>query len=480
MANELLKHALHYASLGLSVIPVHTVVGGKCSCGSLKCSAPGKHPMIKWRANTKESLGEDQIREWWKKHPDSNIGIVTGEISGIAVLDIDGLEGLKSLEEAGMPMHELPKSPTVRTGGGGIHIIFRYPERDKVKTQAGLLPKVDVRAEGGMIVAPPSLHSSGRKYEWSEGLTLDHLDPADFDFTLLSGSAVADKPKKPTTGDRWYEVYLKGVGEGERNNAAAKLAGRYFAMGMTTREVSLLLTAWNRVNDPPIQSRELARIISSIHDREFDEDNAERSEYLETISRLLRITLSSVKRITGDEPQFVLEFDEGTCTMTTGQLLSPKSFQQAVAEATKVVVRKLSTKTNPTHERMVQMIMNCAEDVDAGVEATGVGELTVLLKDFLSNQRTTPELSPGEPAPAHGSFRSGGLVWVSLMDLVQRSGARWGMKTSIRQMAQRLRALGVEREVFMVEGEADESRVMWGIDMEAIGLSERCSDVEED
>ena len=466
---NMMKYALHYASMGMSVIPVHTVTGGECSCGSPKCSAPGKHPRIKWLGRASKCMTEKEIKDWWKRYPDSNVGIVTGAISGIAVIDVDGEEGLRSLEEAGLSLEEMPITPTAKTGGGGLHILYRHPERQEVKTGAGVLPKVDVRSEGGFIVAPPSVHASGGRYSWVPGRSLDDLDPADFDFSLLLDTTER-KQETPKTGDKWYETYLQGVGEGDRNNAATKLAGRYFSMGMSESEVRMLLQAWNLNNKPPIADKELKVILKSIQDREYKVNDQETEELLESISNVLRVSLSSVKRITGDDPQFVLEFDEGTCNMSTSQLLSPRGFQQAVAEATKVVVRRLSAKTRPSHEGLAQMIMDCAEDVDAGMEATGVGELMVLLKDFLSSQQVLPNIESGEDIPAHGCFRMKGLIWVNLMDLVQRSGARWGMKMSIRQMAQRLRALDVTRSAFTVEGGG--SRIMWGINAKNMGVLE--------
>ena len=284
----------------------------------------------------------------------------------------------------------------------------------------------------------------------------------------MEDSEDSERSPKPKTGERWYETYLKGVGEGERNEAASKLAGRYFSMGMTLREVDLLLGAWNRSNNPPMPKSELVNVIESIQERENQSEICEVDNLMESISSILRVNLSSVKRVTGDEPQFVLEFDAGACTLTTGQLLSPKSFQQSIAEATKIVVRKLSTKTSPTHEGLVQMIMNCAEDVDAGMEATGVGELIILLKDYLGSQQIIPILNKEEGAPRHGVFQDDSLIWVSLTDLVQRSGARWGMRTSIKQMAQRLRANGIRRETFRMEDGG--FRIMWGVDPLKIGI----------
>jgi len=160
----MLEIALKYAEMGFSVIPVHTVEDGVCSCGSPHCNAPGKHPRYKWKSYTEVAASKEQIESWWGREPDSNIGIVTGSVSGIAVVDIDGEEGLSSLSEAGLPIDELPPTLTAKTGGGGLHLIYRNPESRKIKTRAGILPNVDIRAEGGFIVAPPSKHESGNIY----------------------------------------------------------------------------------------------------------------------------------------------------------------------------------------------------------------------------------------------------------------------------------------------------------------------------
>lgn len=455
--------ALEYFDLGLSVIPVFGILeDGSCSCGNPECRAKGKHPRYKWKAFTKKRASREQIIAWWDRFPESNIGIVTGSISGIAVIDVDGENGLSSLEEAGLPVSELPVTPSAITGGGGLHFIYRNPIQG-VQTKAGVLPNVDIRGEGGYIIAPPSVHSSGSSYEWVEGRGLEDVPISDFDFSFLAENApMEDRKKSHKRGDKWYEEFLLGVGEGERNDAVSRLAGRYFSLGMTEAEIVLLLEAWNLRNDPPISSAELKRTVESIKDLENSKDDEE--DLLETISSILRVKLSSVKRITGDEPQIVLEFDEGTCILTTGQLLSPKFFQQAVAEATKVIIRKLSTKTNPTHDRLAQMIMLASEDVDAGLEATGSGELMILIGDFISNQRIL-ELE-GDIAPEHGNFEHEGIIWFSLGDLMQRSGARWGVRTPMKQLAQQLRAIDAERRVFNIEGGGQ--RIMWGIDKEKL------------
>ena len=466
----MLTAALHYAELGLSVIPIHGIEDGKCTCGSESCNKPGKHPRSKWKGSSTIALTPAEVRHWWTRFPNSNIGIVTGEISGIAVIDVDGEEGIRSLEKVGLTISDMPETPTARTGGGGYHLLYRMPEGSNVKTMAGILPKVDIRANGGMIVAPPSLHVSGKHYEWIEGKSIEDLDPADFDFSKLTGEKKAEKPKEISETRNWYEQGLKGSPPGDsRNVLATKLAGRYLSLGLTDKEVGFFIRSWNKVNNPPMEESELSTILKSIIGRDRKRVDQSADDDRESVSRILKMELKSVKRITGDDPQFVLLFEGGACTMTITQLLSAKLFQESVASATKVVVKKHSDKTVPTHDRLVQMIMNCADDVDAGAEATNVGEMSALLKDFTKTSQFVPDTDKGDEVPVNGSFRSDHLLWIHLADLVRHASHRWSMKVSLRNMAQKLRALGVDRRVFsLVDGS---ERNMWGIDTEALGGS---------
>jgi hypothetical protein len=183
---------------------------------------------------------------------------------------------------------------------------------------------------------------------------------------------------------------------------------------------------------------------------------------LEWISGILGVNVMTIRRITGDEPKIIMEFDEGACTMTTVQLLSAGTFQAAIADATKVVVMKRSVKTNPTHEKLVQAILRESVDEDAGAEATWVGEMKSLLKDYVANQRLIIEVKESEDVPMSGPFRLDGRVWVSILDVIQRSSTRWGVKPqNTTQMAQRMRSLGIEPRAFKaVDGS---TRSAWGI-----------------
>jgi len=174
-----LRFARLYAQRGWPVFPVHIPVRGTCSCGKPGCHNIGKHP---WTAHgfTDATTDMEQIRLWWEfDHPVSNIGIRTGQESKLVVLDIDprhgGDESLRQLEAKYGP---LAKTATVLSGGGGRHLYFQHPGF-RVPTISGKLgPGLDIRGDSGSIVAPPSLHASGRRYQWGPGKNPDQVQLA--------------------------------------------------------------------------------------------------------------------------------------------------------------------------------------------------------------------------------------------------------------------------------------------------------------
>jgi hypothetical protein len=161
--NQNLQAALKYASQRLRVFPVHSVDDRICTCGKESCHSPGKHPRVKdWAAAATTDV--KTIREWWDSWPNANIGIATGRDSGVFVVDVDGEEGRKSLERLKQEHGWDAKTLTARTGKG-FHLYFANPG-ERVKNRVRLLPGIDVRGEGGYVVAPPSVHASGVTYAW--------------------------------------------------------------------------------------------------------------------------------------------------------------------------------------------------------------------------------------------------------------------------------------------------------------------------
>ncbi|SFF27658.1 Bifunctional DNA primase/polymerase, N-terminal [Sulfitobacter brevis] len=169
---DTLEYALRYASQGWAVFPVHGIVEGCCTCGQRDCTSPGKHPVLPggFKIASKEPK---KIRQWWSVEPRHNIAIATGTVSGLLVVDVDlgpkkeGEASLRGLEDEVGP---LPRNVVVLTGGGGFHIYLQMPNQP-IRSSAGKIGvNLDVRADGGYVVAPPSTHISGFNYEWSVSL----------------------------------------------------------------------------------------------------------------------------------------------------------------------------------------------------------------------------------------------------------------------------------------------------------------------
>jgi hypothetical protein len=168
------EEALSLASQGFRVIPINYIENGRCTCkrGEACGSDAGKHPWIaEWQKEATTDRG--MINKWWGKKPLSNIGIACGGDMRLVVLDVDGEKGRASLAALEAQQDALPHTLRARSGRveGGEHIYLRVPDGLAMpKNSAGkIAPGLDLRAEGGQVVAPPSIHRSGRQYEWIAG-----------------------------------------------------------------------------------------------------------------------------------------------------------------------------------------------------------------------------------------------------------------------------------------------------------------------
>ncbi len=161
--------ALGYAHRGWRVFPLHGIVNGVCTCGWRDCGSAGKHPLVR-RGLYEATTDMRVIKEWWRRWRSANVGLATGTDSGIAVIDVDlpaALASLGKLIDLG-----IARTLTGLTGGGGLHLIYRSNDEDLGNSAGRLpgvddeLPGIDLRGNGGYIVAPPSVHRSGGHYEW--------------------------------------------------------------------------------------------------------------------------------------------------------------------------------------------------------------------------------------------------------------------------------------------------------------------------
>jgi hypothetical protein len=140
--------------------------GGRCSCGEEGCPSPGKHPMHpRWESYASNDPGV--IAGWWAQVPAANADIACG-VSGLVAIDIDGGAGIDSIKKLQAERGKLPLTLRFRTGSLGLHLVYRDVDSG-VPCRGHLWPGVDIRGQGGQIVAPPSLHASGRRYEQLPG-----------------------------------------------------------------------------------------------------------------------------------------------------------------------------------------------------------------------------------------------------------------------------------------------------------------------
>ena len=179
-----------YVSRGWPVFPIWGVdVSGTCRCRKgAKCPSPGKHPRTPQGVHS-ATTDPAKLERW--KWSTANVGIATGSTSRLVVVDVDGPEGWKSyatLKEELGPLTESGKPATVTTSCGGAHAYVAYPEGLTIPSRAGIAPNVDIRADGGYVVAPPSRHASGHIYAFGPWIwPLPKLSPNWADFLVCGG-----------------------------------------------------------------------------------------------------------------------------------------------------------------------------------------------------------------------------------------------------------------------------------------------------
>jgi hypothetical protein len=252
--------ALEYAENGWPVFPCHSIHAGGCSCHRTHCSSPGKHPRI-GGGLTAASTDHDTIRRWWRQWPTANVAIRTGAASGLVILDIDPDHGGTATFRLLVRQHgELLGGPTVRTGSGGAHLFFAHPGHRVRNSTGDLGPGVDIRGDGGYIIAPPSRHISGQTYIWeTSGLELPAMPEWLLERTR-EPSRSAPSGREPIRIDQAIEAWaraaledeaarVRSAPEGTRNNTlnrAAFCIGQIVGAGLldtATAETTLIDTA---------------------------------------------------------------------------------------------------------------------------------------------------------------------------------------------------------------------------------------------
>lgn len=247
----MLETALEYEQRGWSVIQLKT---------------RDKAPRFDWQEFQSRRATPDEIKQWWKEYPLGNIGIVCGQVSGIVVIDIDDIAKADK-----RILTDMPTGYHVKTGGGNRHAYFKLPPDLHIPSRRVL--GVELKGEGSQVVAPPSIHPSGELYVLNQAGELGELPKWFIDVLQGGNEIVASSGEK---SQDWVVTYWEGLSEGERNIAAAKLAGYYIGSGLKKDEVVTIMQAWNRFNKPPLQEQEILTVVNSIsakHERDNPVDD---------------------------------------------------------------------------------------------------------------------------------------------------------------------------------------------------------------
>jgi hypothetical protein len=211
------------------------------------------------------------IRAWWQENPAYNIGIATGTVSGIFAVDIDNGDADGEAEWARLIDQHGALMATVEViTARGRHLYFRHPGtpiRCSVGKVAGIAPGIDIRGDGGYVLAPPSVHPSGKRYCWSVDSTAAIAEAPTWLIELITNSANGNGGAAPASE---WRTLAAGVCEGQRDCTIARLAGLLLRRYVDPVVSLELLQAWNAIRcSPPLPPEDVERIVNSIAGREL-------------------------------------------------------------------------------------------------------------------------------------------------------------------------------------------------------------------
>lgn len=368
-----------------------------------------------------------------------NVAIVTGQVSGYIVLDEDDPQ----LFRPWLTEHDyhLPPTATVKTSSykddqGNVHQKFHHYFKHpggKIKNMIRQIPGADIKADGGYVVAPPSIHPNGEKYEWCFGLTLDDYSGTPAPSWLLNflnydvdPNVEFSREDQLPPDDDWVTEALKGVPQGERNSTAAKLAGYYISRGDPEGRVIQMLRLWNLNNQPPLDEKELATIVASISRKEarkrirtetsqgkpepgvaadlsWDE---QRQAALQGLGERLGLPITDIRITKSDESVFEFFLGEAdSVVITAAQLCEQRLFKSRFVSAGLLVPKKVrEPKEGGAWDEVVRQMIRLAILQDVGQESSAIGELRELLNSFVENFRGLSYFPPNKTIPPHLAF----------------------------------------------------------------------------
>ena len=246
-----------------------------------------------WREYQKRKPTEEEVTQWFTNdYPGANIGIITGKLSNLVVVDLDTQEIADDFREKGW----FDKAGVVKSGRG-YHLYFQYPDFE-VTNAVNKELKVDIRGEGGYITAPPSVHGSGIEYKWVNRSILTQ-DPGESPEKILKFI----KKLTPSAGNEnpLESSIAHGCDDGNRHDTGIRVAGHFFGKGLNEAEVKTLMLEWNKKNNPPLPDQDIFQMVTNIATHEKEKTLADHKKEKSPAIDIESLLWSSERIATGSE-----------------------------------------------------------------------------------------------------------------------------------------------------------------------------------
>ncbi len=272
----MIESALAYATWGWPVFPLK----------------PGAKVPVTEHGFLDATTDPEQIRRWWEANPSYNVGLACGEKAGITVIDVDGKEGIASSKSIMTPDTRVIKTPR------GYHLYFVY--NPEFHTGADFLPGIDVRTDGGYVVAPPSI-VDGKTYTVLRDRSIVPITVTPEAFTRRHRNGNTPAGEQPS----WVSDLLASgaveSGSPPRNAAATSLAGYFHRQGVPSDIIEAILTPFAEKCSPPLPLRELNKIIQSVSKYPTDSDTERDTNVTDSVTEILEnlsVTQSVTENVT--------------------------------------------------------------------------------------------------------------------------------------------------------------------------------------
>lgn len=426
------KIALSYQQMGWSIFPIDWK------------ESRAKKPLVKWEPYQSKRATEKEIELWFKRWPKANIGLVTGELSGILVVDIESATGREAYKAEFGEIHNTIAQKTGKEKG--IHLIFEHP-RDGYRylNHTKIRVDIDTRGDGGYICLAPSTHpESGKNYEWiidPVEMGLDDLLPLPEAIRpLFTPEKIGAEKEKPDglsaerkNEEGWVQEAIMGTEKGQRNHMCAKLAGYYLRRFQgDPDQTKMMLEMWNQRNVPPLDWKEVEKTVQSIAGRQGTEElSQEIGEDIQKIEVLCYPDGSKKYNV-------YLENCAGYAQMTLKQLGYFTEFKWQFGDLAGYIPRNIS---QPNWEIKINKALSEAIRIDIQEEETVLGVIASSINsDVFGKTRTVDEKFIDNRIIVVGanSKRIITMKMKTIIEMVKFENERLGRK----EMGEYLRKLG--------------------------------------